>query len=69
VRSFAENSERKARDSKDEEADPSRERQTGIRGLFCALVLSLSQIELLCSKIILSIEFLSSAQNALREEE
>ena len=43
VRSFAENSERKARDSKDEEADPSRERQTGIRGLFCALVLSLSQ--------------------------
>jgi hypothetical protein len=35
--------ERKARDSKDEEADPSRERQTGIRGLFCALVLSLSQ--------------------------
>ena len=50
ARSFAENSERKARDSKDEEADPSRERQTGIRGLFCALVLSLSQIELLCSK-------------------
>ena len=43
ARSFAENSERKARDSKDEEADPSRERQTGIRGLFCALVLSLSQ--------------------------
>ena len=41
VCSFAENSERKERDSKDEEADPSRESQTGNRGTFCALFLSL----------------------------
>lgn len=67
VRSFAENSERKARDSKDKRSGPfegasDRNPWDFLRSRSFSLT-----IELLCSKI-LSIEFLSSAQNALREE-
>ena len=66
VRSFAENSERKARDSKDEEAIFEGASDRNPWAFLRSRSFSLT-IELLCSKI-LSIEFLSSAQNALREE-
>ena len=58
--------ERKARDSKDEEAIFEGASDRNPWAFLRSRSFSLT-IELLCSKI-LSIEFLSSAQNALREE-